>query len=397
MAGVRKLTVACGLMLCGVLGTAGPAAATGSISGKVTDASTHEAIADIGVCVEGPFVGPFGACGWTDAGGNYAISGLQPGSFIVGFAEGTQANFLEQYYNGKATRSEADGVIVADGLAATGIDAALEKGGQITGKVTDFETHAPIEGVKVCAFEADGGDGEGVIHCDRTDVAGEYTINGLQTDQYEVEFFVEGSPNYITQYYPGKASRSEAVPVSVTAGAPPVPNIDAAMQEGIQVSGVVTEVGGPGPTWSARVCALTSTTEVVKQCGFPEFDGTYSIAGLPFGFYVISFSVDVEEDGQIMNPDGYVRQYYNGKPTFAEADRIGGPGPGVYTGIDARLVKGPEVFPRKPPAFSQPVGITPVAWPNPQPLKRCRKGYHRKKVRGKSRCVRSHKHRKHHH
>jgi hypothetical protein len=396
IARVRALTLAMVLTLCGALGFAAPAmAANGSISGVVTEAGGGAGIAGIWVCANTHRFGPIGGCEQTQADGSYEIGNLEPGLFEVVFEEEGRQNYLAQWYPGKATAEEAEWVEVESGQDVTGIDADLGVGGQITGTVTDVEGGAPIEGVEICAPQVDRVTEVGVIHCDISDSEGEYTVQALPTGQYKIEFgpprgFPE-SPNFIPQYYPGKPSWSEAEVRNVTAGAT-VAGIDAAMQEGIRISGTVTEAGGAGLTWEARVCALNAITEAVVQCDFPGKDGTYWIPGLPFGNYKVSFAVDVEEEpGLILHPDGFVRQYYNGKPTFEAADVLGSGGPAAFSGIDAQLVKGPEVFPKRPPA-PQPVVVTLIERPGPKPL-HCRRGFRKRWVRGARRCVKIHKHR----
>jgi hypothetical protein len=92
----------------------------------------------------------------------------------------------------------------------------------------------------------------------------------------------------------------------------------------------------------------------------------------------------------VLHPDEYVRQYYDGKPTFAEATLVGGPA-GTYPGIDAQLVKGPEVIPEKsiPASTPPPPNVTVTVDPRrPRPL-RCRKGFVKRRTHGKPRCVRA--------
>jgi hypothetical protein len=396
MAAVRAVTIVLGLALCAALGSAGPAvAATGSISGKVVDATTKTGIAQIWVCTHSAFLlGPFGGCAFTDINGEYTIPTIEPSSYVVVFNEEGRQGHLAQYYDGKATREEAEVVTVGDGQAVTGIDAELGESGKIAGNVTDVDTGQPIEGVEACAPEAGGFKDGAVTHCDKTDIDGNYLIEGLATGSYKVEFRVEEEPNYIAQYYSGRGSLAEAEPVSVVA--PMLTDgIDAAMKEGVQITGRLTEAGSGNPVKWIRVCALQAGTEVVKGCVPSREDGTYSIAGLSLDSYVVSFAVDVEEDGLVLHPDGYVRQYYNGKPTFAEATPVAGLSPGVYPGVDAVLMQGAEIFPNRPPA-SQPVIVTLVERAAPKPL-HCKKHFRKKWVKGTRRCVKVHKPRRHEH
>jgi hypothetical protein len=293
---------------------------------------------------------------------------------------------------------EAQFVQVQSGAEASGKDATLSVGGQISGTVTDVADGEPIEGIEVCAPQLDRPTEFGVIHCDKTDGDGEYTVWALPTGQFKLEFgpaiFQREAPNYIRLYYPGKSSFAEAEVRAVTAGESSS-GINAALQKGIGIAGTVSVAGGGPVDGSPRICALNATSEAIVQCTGVEFDGTYWMPGLPFGSYVVSFAVDVEEEpGLILHPDGFVRQYYNGKPTFAAADRLTSAGPTEFTGIDAQLVRGPETFPdRRPPALP-PVQVTLLERPAPKPL-HCKKHFRKKFVKGKQRCVKVHKRHRH--
>jgi hypothetical protein len=402
MSRLRGIAIVMGLALCGALGAPAPAmAATGSIAGTVTEAGSGDPIAGIAVCANSPNFGIDGGCVATGPDGKYTIAGLQPNVYRVGFEEeGQQKNYVAQWYPGKPIVEEAQLVQVQSGAETPGIDATLTAGAQISGTVTDVEGGAPIEGIQVCAPQLNPPTELGVIHCDKTDADGEYVVWALPSGQFKLEFgpaiFQAGAPNYIRQYYPGKSSFAEAEVSAVTAGAT-YPGIDAALQKGIGIAGTVTEVGGGPVTNSPRICALNATNEAIVQCTGVEFDGTYWMPGLPFGSYVASFAVDVEEEpGLILHPDGYVRQYYKGKPTFAAADRLTSAGPTEFTGIDAQLVKGPETFPDRRPPTLPPTIVTLIERPPPNPL-HCRKHFRKKWVKGKRRCVKVHKRHRHGH
>jgi hypothetical protein len=397
MARVRGVVAVSGLALCLAIGSVSPAAAAnGSISGTVTDAATEAGLPQIWVCAHSFFLlGPFGGCAFTDPSGKYTIPDVPPSAYKVVIDEEGRYGYLSQWFDGKGSRGAADAVAVGDGQAVTGVDAALSPGGQISGNVTDVATGDPVEGIRACAPDAAGYPEGGVIHCGKSDAGGDYLIESLSTGSYLVEFFVEEEPNYVIQYYNGKALRSEAEPVAVTAPAL-TSEVDAAMREGVQITGRLTEAGSGDPVKWVSVCALNPATEALAGCDGSAEDGTYSIAGLPPASYVVSFAVDFEEDGLVLHPDGYVRQYYDGKATFAEAALVGGPSAGLYEGIDAVLTQGPEIGLRPffPPFESS---LPPLVWSGPGPGNRkpkCHRGTRRKIISGKRRCVRVHK--KHH-
>jgi Carboxypeptidase regulatory-like domain len=118
----------------------------GQITGRVTDAATHAAIAGVAVCSHGPS----SACTTTGAGGEYMLSRLRTGTYEVSYVveENEKLNYLPQ------SRS---GVAVKQGETAAGINAELSPGGQITGRVIDAATHAGVTQVSVCAEEIGGG------------------------------------------------------------------------------------------------------------------------------------------------------------------------------------------------------------------------------------------------
>jgi len=393
------IVIMIGLALCCAVGAAAPAvAATGSIAGTVTGAGSDRPIAGIRVCANGHPFGPIGGCELTDADGKYEIGALEPGLYRIAFEEEGRQNYLAQWYPDKPIVEEAQLVQVQPGTEVTGKDATLSVGGQIAGKVTDVADGEPIEGIQVCARQLDRTTGFGTIPCARSDGDGEYTVWALPTGQFKLEFgpaiFQAGAPNYIRQYYPGKSSFAEAEARAVTAGET-YEGVDAALQKGIGIAGTVTEVGGGPVAAGPRICALNANSGAIVQCTGVELDGTYWMPGLPFGSYVVSFAVDVEEEpGLILHPDGFVRQYYNGKPTFAAADRLASAGPTEFAGIDAQLVRGPETLPDRKPASPAPAIVTLIKRPPPRPL-HCGKRFRKKWVKGKRRCVKIHQHHRH--
>ena len=157
----------------------------------------------------------FVASGFTDSAGRYAVSGLAAGSYKVGFQSCGGGNYLSQFYDGKSSLATADAVSVSAGSTTSGIDAALQQGGQITGTVTDALTHAGIANIQVSASDSSGNNPGGFT---TTDSSGHYTLSGLGSGSYRVQFSSGFGGNYITQYYDNKPSLATADAVSVTVG-----------------------------------------------------------------------------------------------------------------------------------------------------------------------------------
>ncbi len=227
---------------CGMASNALAAEGSGKITGKVTSAATEAPIAGIEVCAfpkgsgEGPIetgesgegggeAEPF-KCPTTAANGEYTISGLPGGEYIVGFGAPfmSELNYVTQFYNGKASFAEATPVTVAANGTVPSIDAKLSEGGRIAGKVTSSVTGAAISGGVVCAFGATPETGG----CALTNASGEYTIAGLAAGEYKVLF---GAKEYAEQIYNGKSVLSEATLVPVLVGST-TSGIDASLAPG---------------------------------------------------------------------------------------------------------------------------------------------------------------------
>lgn len=202
-------------LLCAIVATAftffamtGSAAAAGSIEGEVVDAVTEIGIGEAVVCAY-EFQAEVEACEETDADGEYVLSGLADGDYVVEFWAADQG-YVTQLYDGASKPADADKVTVSGGTAL-GVDAKMAKGGGIEGRVTDVATGAGIGAAEVCAFSLSA-----FGACTITDSSGDYTLSGLATGVYLVEFWA-GLLGYETLFYDQETDPDEANPVSVTA------------------------------------------------------------------------------------------------------------------------------------------------------------------------------------
>jgi hypothetical protein len=125
--------------------------------------------------------------------------------------------------SGEATFANADAV--AAGATASGINASILKGGEITRTVTDSATGAGIFRICLDGFDSNGNE---VGMQGYADGAGAYTIYNAPPGAVRVEFYSHrtsysnvscGGTNYVTHYYSDKSSLATADPVSVNADA----------------------------------------------------------------------------------------------------------------------------------------------------------------------------------
>ncbi len=201
------------------------------IEGTVTEAGSSTPLAGIEVAVyEAAGRGfPIGYA-TTKANGEYVVQGLSTGSYKVEFSPGvngapvenspegplfepeglTLEDFVRQYYRDAPTLQAASAVSVTQGETEGEIDAAMLRGGEIEGTVTDASTHAPLRGVSVVALGA----GETEASFATTDANGHYVLAGLESGSYTVAF--SSSSHYIAQFYSGQPTFALANPVPVT-------------------------------------------------------------------------------------------------------------------------------------------------------------------------------------
>jgi hypothetical protein len=309
-------------------------AAIGSIAGTVTDASSGEPIFGVEVCAEKVPHEILTKCESTGPSGQYTILNRPAGTYKVQFTPPSSgSDYVTQYYDGKLTWSEADLVTVTGGMATTGIDAQLEKGGRIEGKAIDASSKAPVPAIEVCAYRASDRE---LRRCTFSDEKGEYTVSPLAAGSYKLSFSpLAENLNYVEQYYHGKPSFPDADPVVVSAGLATT-GIDVELQEGALAKGTVTGAEGGGGIERVLVCDYKASTGEQFECVETDANGRYTLSRLPPGSYKVGFDPR-------FNDLNYLGQYYDGKPSLAEADPIALQSGSTATDIDAELQRGSRI------------------------------------------------------
>jgi hypothetical protein len=295
----------------------------GAIAGKVTSASAPSGLANVEVQAYASG-GELAGSAQTAANGTYTVSGLAVGSYRVGFFAST-ANLAPQYYNDKRLLSEATEVPVTAGNTASSINAALVEGGKIKGTVTDANTHASLANIEVVAYETE----RNPVANTETAANGTYTLSGLATGHYEVEFSAP-SGKYLTQFNGAKALLSQASPFSVTAGSTTEP-INAAMVPAFgALSGTVTNASSHAAIEHVEVKVYDSGDSYVASTETGE-GGAYTVSGVPPGEYEVEF---------VPSSGNYLKQYSQDKSTLAEATKVAVTAGATKTGVNAALVVG---------------------------------------------------------
>lgn len=376
---------------------AAASAADGSIAGEVTRVAGGSAVQDAQVCAESEVELK---CAETAADGRYEIEGLPPGGYIVSFDAGAgDPGLLRQYYDGASRWEQATEIFLASGEAKTGIDASLEEFGEIAGRAVAAQGGAAIAGIVVCAWSEDAeSEFEG---CKSTASDGSYEFVELVPGSYELVFFPEESGYELLTLNS----------VSVSSGTRHS-GVDAALWPAGQVSGSVYAAVDHRPLSGVSVCAIWAPTGELVACTLTSKVGAYGFVFVEGGPWKIAFSpgpleFETFEPGEIKT-DAWPTQFWNLKPTLAQADVISVTHGSAFTGVDAFLGPGPVVSgfhstsfsldePDHAAAPSSPAPpaatATPAAKPRP-----CPKGKVRKRIKGKQRCVKRHqRHKPRHH
>jgi hypothetical protein len=237
----------------------------GAVAGRVTNASSGQGTGGVEVCGD-----ESRHCVETNGNGEYTLSGLPAGSHTVYFSP---AEACEEEQGEKTDRcqlksnylGQSSSVDVKVSPTAT-LDVALQVGGQISGTVTNASiTHPGLAKVRVCATRVQGTaheyeeyEGEG---CAVTSSNGQYTINGLGSGAYKVEFSGEictipapksreCSETYVTRFYHGKPTHKQAETIPVTTNSNTGP-INESLLEGFPTTPASTAV--PALTGTAAV------------------------------------------------------------------------------------------------------------------------------------------------
>jgi hypothetical protein len=200
----------------------------GSAQGVVTAAGS--AVPAAFACVEFISANPanLGGFGFTDANGKYRAAGITPGSYKVYFNDPLcfgADGLAPQWYNDKPTQATADNVTITLGHTTTGIDAALQTDGAITGTVLGASS-TPLSGICVTAVPLAAGFTP-VVAISGT--SGGFTLTEMLPGRYKVEFSSGcGVTGYRTQWWPDANSAQAATVITVSA-ATTAPGINATM------------------------------------------------------------------------------------------------------------------------------------------------------------------------
>jgi hypothetical protein len=318
-------------------------AATGAIDGVVTGAADAP-LADVFVQLQfcDPDFDPTaqvdcwtllygdGADALTGADGAFAIAGLEPGDYRVGFTPRDSASsYIREYWDGAEEFADAEVVEVAAG-AATTIAPTLEVGATISGTVVDG-AGAPVAGGYVYAYLGDDPSTRGGASVASD---GSYAIVGLPTGDYVLEAGPAWGADvlYVREWWQDARTRDAATPLAIEAG--DALAADWVLDAGAVVEGGVTAGGAAAP--GIDVAVFAKEGEYWREAASAETDaaGAYRVDGLEQGDYVVRFA---DFDGEL------AFQHWPGVVARADAELLALSPGDVASDVDAALTPGGSI------------------------------------------------------
>lgn len=201
--------------------------------------------------------------------------------------------------------------------------------------------------------------------------------------------------------------------------------LDAAPSAGGRIAGVVTAAQTGEPLDGILVCLVESPMKTSPHCIETATDGSYVFENLTSGSYEVAFSPEREEiwgapvheveeeiGEALLPPDGYAAVWWNSQGDSSSATPIVLTAPEAVSGIDGSIgpvenwtlisqrvvippptppapvvyeANPPLSLPSRTPTTAKPVTATKPP-KKPQALA-CKRGFVKRKARGKERCV----------
>lgn len=278
----------------------------GAVEGLVTNAATDAPVAGVTVLARATD-NSFGASAVAGPDGRYTLD-LPAGTYVIDAQPSSTSGLLPQYFDRALFASGATPVLVTGNATTPGIDFPLEAvvadfALTITGTVAD-RTGAPIAGATVAVYDRRDGfliPNAAPLFAATSSADGSFEAASTDPSLVGRDVVVYTSAaDYVAEFWDDRPSALVAT-VLTAPNAPTTFDLGAIellavgeQPEGFRVTGTIrdrdTQVGVPG-----AVAIATRTDVPGTYYAATAADGSYTLAGLPAGRYVVLFSaVDYE-------------------------------------------------------------------------------------------------------
>ena len=294
--------------------------ANGTIFGQVTNESGN-GIADVYVGVYSRYNTYWIDGSSTDSNGTYTVN-VPAGIYKVYFSPSPSSGYYApQWYNNKDNFQQAKSVTVTPFGTTFHVNAQLEIGGTISGRVTDGAGNY-VTDVYVSAYTLDNK----CMGGSSTDSEGNYIFN-VPEGTYKISFSPSPSSGYYASRWYDNPETKDLVTVNASRT---TSNINGQLEEAGRISGRVTDASGQTGVAAVYVSAFDPSYKWVTGSN-TDSDGNYSF-NIPAGTYKVQFN------RPSINRSGYyVPEWYDNERKFKTADLITVTVLQTTSNIDAQL------------------------------------------------------------
>ena len=245
--------------------------------------------------------------GYTNSSGAYTTaSGLLSGTYRARTSNG--AEYVDEVYNaiscpgGTCSTTSGVPINVTVGSTTPGISFALEKGGRISGAVTDAVAGRPLASLSVRIHDSGGT----YLTYAYTNASGLYTSPAFPAGVYYAR--TSSAQGYVDELYAdrpcpaGLCTMTDGAPITTTAGATTT-GINFGLTSGGRISGAVTDAATASPVAGAQVRIYDSSGRSMGSATANAAGAYTTSTGLPSGTYYAR-----------TNAPGYLDELYNNLP-----------------------------------------------------------------------------------
>jgi 5-hydroxyisourate hydrolase-like protein (transthyretin family) len=260
---------------------------------------------------------------WSNAGaaGAYHFTGLEPGTYRVGFGDYNASYYAPQFFQNAPDLADATDIVVASGSVSEA-DAVMHPAAEIVGHVTDAS--GAVNGAYVDVYRKVAGAWTSVAERS-TDSTGAFDIWGLPAGTYRVGY-TSSSGADAPEFWNNASTLLTAS--DITLGDGQTATADAQLATAGAISGAVSDSAGRAMGYvDVTAYRLQQNVWTVVGDVNTNGDGTYSLKGLATGTYRIGFRDDSGENAA---------EYWDNVGTLADAQDIsvtGGSTTGAHNAV----------------------------------------------------------------
>jgi hypothetical protein len=218
-----------------------------------------------------------------DAGGQYAVRDLPPGSYYLQFSSPHVGNWASEWWSDRPTRAGSTAVTLAVGQTRSGLDVILAPGASISGTVDFDGPSLPLGSTRVQAIDSAGAvAAETYVSSSWSNT---FSLRGLPAGDYRLRFLGEATV-FATEWWDDSVDEPGSQVISLLAGQQQT-GVDATLEVGLTISGTITSA-----TPNAYLSGISVTAvrdDGVRVAGYVWPDGTYEIRGLRPGDYLVEY------------------------------------------------------------------------------------------------------------